>query len=139
MNRIVILLLLLFFWSGSTVSVDCKNAKPSTKPASKATAHKQSSAGGSAEEIRTGKNLYKVHDCASCHSINGEGCKDGMPLDHVGSKRSEKFLYDQLSDPETHVSKNPKAFGGDPVNLMPAPDLEPKQIKPLVKYLKTLK
>lgn len=116
---------------------NCKTQKKITKKQT-APARKNASSQNAAE-IKEGIALYKAHDCAACHNINGQGCKDGLPLDHVGSTRSEKFLMDHLKDPELHVSKNPKAFGGDPVNLMPAPDLEVRQIKPLIKYLRSLK
>ena len=92
-----------------------------------------------AEEIKQGKVLFKAYDCAACHIIDGKGCTDGIALDHEGTKRSEQFIFDQLKDPEAHVSKNPKAFGGDPVNLMPKTDFEPNELRLICKYLHSLK
>ncbi len=93
----------------------------------------------SAEEVKEGKVLFKAYDCAACHTIEGKGCTDGIALDHEGAKRSEQFIFDQLKDPEAHVSKNPKAFGGDPVNLMPKTDFEPNELRLICKYLHSLK
>jgi len=89
-------------------------------------------------DVVLGKMLYKTNDCAACHSIRGVGCRQGVPLDGVASRRSKRFLSEQLKDPEEHVAKNQKAFGHDP-NLMPQPNLDDREIKFIVKYLMTLR
>jgi mono/diheme cytochrome c family protein len=94
--------------------------------------------GRQGKAVLQGKTLYKMYDCAACHSIRGAGCKEGVPLDGIGSRRSQRFLTEQLQDPEEHVAKNTKAFRGDP-NLMPHPHMDDQEIKLVVKYLMTLR
>ena len=84
-----------------------------------------------------GQMIYKEYDCASCHSIRGNGCKNGVPLDDVARKRNKQFLVEHLTDPEAHVAKNPKAFQGDP-NMMPVPHLNKREIDYLIAYLQSL-
>lgn len=105
------------------------------KKKSKTSSTKSSSAKSMA--IR-GKELYRLYQCADCHSINGQGNKAGVSLDKIGTKRSENFLLEQIMDPEKHVEKNPDVFKGD-TNLMPPQQLEKSEAKAIVEYLKTLK
>lgn len=121
-------------------SSKAKSTKALNKPSqSKAKASQKGDKSKAAEAmIEKGKRLYKANDCAACHKIGKEGCADGVPLDGIGKKRSEKFLTEHLQDPDAHVSKNKAAFGGDPVNLMPALDLDKSEIKLIVQYLKSL-
>ena len=92
-----------------------------------------------AADIKRGKALYKQYDCAACHRIGKTGCAEGVPLDGTGRKRSAKFIADQLRDPEEHVSRNPKAFGADPINLMPPSNLDEREITFIVRYLQSLR
>lgn len=110
-----------------------RQAKPGSKPGVKS--HQV----GAAAEIERGKVLYKANECAACHKIAGQGCEEGVVLDQIGKKRSFKFICEHLKDPDDHVSKNKEAFGGDPVNLMPALHLTDSEIKLIARYLQSLK
>lgn len=145
--RLFLLCLVLLCFCGAALAEEPatktgdKKENTKAKVAAKGASHKGkgSSSQPSAKEISAGKALFKSADCAACHKIDGKGCEDGVSLDGIGSRRSAKFLTEQLKDPEDHVSKNQKAFGGDPTNLMPKPDLEPKEINLIVKYLQSLR
>jgi hypothetical protein len=73
-----------------------------------------------------------------CHSINGQGCTEGVSLSSVGLRRDADFLKQQLIDPDKHVEKNKKAFNSEP-NLMSNPNLSPREVDLIVTYLQTLK
>ncbi|MDX2106918.1 MAG: c-type cytochrome [Candidatus Melainabacteria bacterium] len=85
-----------------------------------------------------GKRLYRLYQCADCHSINGEGNKEGVSLDRIGTKRTSEFLLAQILDPEKHVEKNSKKFNDEP-NLMPAQEIDKAEARAIVSYLKTLR
>lgn len=91
-----------------------------------------------ANKLATGKRLYEAYQCADCHLISGYGCREGVSLDDVGSRRTVDFIKAQLRNPEEHVAKNPQAFGGDP-NLMPFQNLSPQEVDALSHYLFSLK
>lgn len=135
---------------------DAKGGNKANKPSSNANSSKSGKGGksgvspagkpgvkshqvGSAAEIERGKVLYKANECAACHKIAGQGCEEGVSLDQIGKKRSFKFICEHLKDPDDHVSKNKEAFGGDPVNLMPALNLSENEIKLIAKYLQSIK
>ncbi len=88
--------------------------------------------------VNRGRALYRLYQCADCHSIKNEGNKEGVSLDKIGTKRSSKFLLEQILDPEKHVESNPKKFNGDP-NLMPSQQLEKAEAEAIVIYLKSLR
>ncbi|HEY9785082.1 MAG TPA: cytochrome c [Candidatus Obscuribacterales bacterium] len=104
---------------------------------SKRTDTKRQAASRSREEIERGKRIYNANQCSACHSIAGEGCKDGVALDGIASRRSRQFIREHLRDPEKHAGKNPQAFGGDP-NLMPSPNLSEEEIRSITTYLLSL-
>jgi ubiquinol-cytochrome c reductase cytochrome b subunit len=70
-------------------------------------------------------------NCASCHTINGQGGTEGPDLSTVGSRRSINFLEPFISDPRSVV----------PDASMPAFHnvLTPEQIKDIASYLSSLK
>ena len=117
----------------SRQSAASKHNVSSVKKSGKSTMTKDQST-----DVVLGKKLYKMNECAACHSIRGVGCREGVPLDGVASRRSKRFLSEQLKDPEEHVAKNQKAFNRDP-NLMLQPNLDDREIKFIVKYLMTLR
>lgn len=88
--------------------------------------------------IALGKKIYKQYQCFDCHSIAGKGCKDGMKLDAIGSKRTKTFIREHIVDPDKHFDQHPTAFGTD-LNLMPPQNLEPYEVDSLVEYLHSLK
>jgi len=44
--------------------------------------------------------------CIGCHTIDGEGGKDGPDLSNIGEKRDAAYLQRLIADPE---AVNPKA------------------------------
>ncbi len=85
-----------------------------------------------------GKALFRANGCFDCHSINGQGCTEGVSLSSVGLRRDVSFLKEQLVDPEEHAEKNKKAFNSEP-NLMTNPNLSKREISLIVSYLRTLR
>ena len=89
-------------------------------------------------ERKKGRALFRSNGCYDCHSINGEGCTEGVSLSSVGLRRTREFLVEQLRDPEVHVAKNKKAFNFE-ANLMTKPNLSQKEVAAIVSYLQSLK
>ncbi len=87
--------------------------------------------------IRAGQALFRANQCLDCHRVAAQGHKEGVVLDGIGLRRTRKFLQDHLKDPEEHVARNAKAFGGEP-NLMTPPNLNKAEIDDLVAYLMSL-
>lgn len=79
--------------------------------------------------INAGKKIYQERGCAACHVISGAGGKVGPDLTTIGKTMDSEFLYKWL--------KNPQAV--KPATIMPNLNLTDKELKPLVKYLTSLK
>ena len=79
--------------------------------------------------IEAGKKIYQERGCAACHVISGAGGKVGPDLTTIGKTMDSGFLYKWL--------KNPQAV--KPATIMPNQNLTDKELKPLVKYLTSLK
>jgi len=79
--------------------------------------------------IEAGKKIYQQRGCAACHVISGAGGKVGPDLTTIGKTMDSEFLYKWL--------KNPQAV--KPATIMPNQNLTDKELKPLVKYLTSLK
>jgi len=90
------------------------------------------------QDAAKGKILFRANGCFDCHSVNGQGCTEGVSLSSVGLRRDAQFLKEQLLDPEKHVEKYKKAFNSEP-NLMTNPNLSSKETDLIVAYLRTLK
>jgi len=90
------------------------------------------------QDVVKGKILFRANGCFDCHSVNGQGCTEGVSLSSVGLRRDATFLKQQLLDPEKHVEKYKKAFNSEP-NLMTNPNLSSKETDLIVSYLRTLK
>ncbi len=88
--------------------------------------------------VQKGKSIFLANGCMDCHSVNGQGCTEGVSLSSVGLRRDAEFLKQQLVDPDKHVEKNKKAFNSEP-NLMTNPNLSPGEVSLIVDYLQTLK
>jgi mono/diheme cytochrome c family protein len=101
-------------------------------------ANKSNVAKKSNSSAAKGKALFLANGCMDCHSINGQGCTEGVSLSSVGLRRDADFLKQQLIDPDKHVEKNKKAFNSEP-NLMSNPNLSPREVDLIVTYLQTLK
>src|SRR4029453_11762273 len=104
-------------------------AQPSGKQVAKKSVSRRSTL------IQQGKELFSENQCLDCHLLGGKGCADGVALDDVGRRRTAKFIEEQLADPERHVARAAREFGGEP-NLMTAPNLSKPEIDAIVAYLR---
>lgn len=84
---------------------------------------------------KEGRALYQSMNCASCHSIVGQGGNLGPPLDGVAGRRSEEYLTAHLTDPAEHAKRFPHLHMGI---LMPHSHATTDEVKALVSYLMTL-
>jgi len=85
-----------------------------------------------------GATLYKQHQCAQCHMIQGKGGELGPALDGIGGYRSNAWIRERLSDPEKQMRDYPAFFGGRP-NIMPHPEISKSHAQLISRYLLTLK
>lgn len=85
---------------------------------------------------RAGEVLYKKMDCATCHSIKGEGGKVGPALDGVGARRTAQFLIAHMTDPQKHAENLPLDHPNGA--MMPATAGTADKIAQLAAYMLTL-
>jgi nitric oxide reductase subunit C len=50
-----------------------------------------------------GYKVFLAQHCNVCHSIQGAGGKLAPDLTHVGSRRSEDWIMEQINNPRSHV------------------------------------
>ncbi len=73
--------------------------------------------------------FYEKFGCEACHQTNGKGGYVGPPLDKVGSRLKQGWIF--------HWLKNPQAF--KPESLEPNNNLTDSEAEALTAYLMTLK
>lgn len=88
------------------------------------------------DSSRSGEVLYKKLDCASCHSIKGEGGKVGPALDGIGARRTRQFMIDHMTDPQKHAENLP--LDHPQGAIMPATAATVGEIAQMTDYLLTL-
>ncbi len=77
-----------------------------------------------------GHQIFLAQHCNTCHSLEGSGGEIGPDLTHVGSRRSEEWIEQQLDNPRAHK----------PDSLMPSfADMPATQKNQLTRYLADLK
>lgn len=76
--------------------------------------------------------LIKAYQCLDCHTLDGAGAKDGMPLDRL--KLPKRFVVDHMLDPEASVERNPFPFNSEP-NMMPSHQLTRTEAELMARYL----
>ena len=76
-----------------------------------------------------GAEVYKTHQCAMCHKVNGVGGKKGPDLSEVGTARDAQWLEKYLLNPKSLIPKG----------TMPPAKVTPAELRDLVDYLETLK
>jgi mono/diheme cytochrome c family protein len=87
------------------------------------------------DKVEKGKQIYAAQKCSMCHSIAGQGNKNGS-LDDVGSKLSDAEIRDWLVNTKAMYDKS-KATRKP---AMPAyAKLTADEVDNLIAYLKTLK
>lgn len=77
----------------------------------------------------SGASLASSEGCIGCHVINGAGGSVGPDLSHIGSKRSEAWIKQQITNPDSHFS------GG----TMPPFKMSSGDLNALAGYLESLK
>lgn len=60
-----------------------------------------------------GSVIYRKSGCSSCHRAMREGTNMGLDLDGIGSRRSQEWIENFLSDPERTYMKTYKAVTFD--------------------------
>jgi cytochrome c2 len=75
-----------------------------------------------------GADVYKTHQCAMCHKVNGSGGKKGPDLSGVGTARDAQWLEKYLVNPKSMIPKG----------TMPPAKVTPAELRDLVDYLGTL-
>ena len=88
------------------------------------------------DSSRAGELLYKKLDCASCHTIKGQGASVGPTMDGVGARRTRQFLIDHMADPEKHAKKLPMDHPQG--SSMPAVNATADELAKLADYILTL-
>jgi nitric oxide reductase subunit C len=80
--------------------------------------------------VNPGELVFKAQGCSACHTINGIGGKIGPDLTHVGSRRSNEWIEEQIENPKSHF----------PDSIMPSfAKLPEKDREVLADYLSGLK
>jgi mono/diheme cytochrome c family protein len=65
--------------------------------------------------VAAGKAVFDANGCARCHSIGGQGGRQGPDLSRAGAKagHTPQWFVEQIKDPRTHnPSSHMPAFGG---------------------------
>jgi mono/diheme cytochrome c family protein len=88
------------------------------------------------DSSRAGEVLYRKLDCATCHSIKGEGGKVGPALDGIGAQRTAQFLIGHMTDPQKHAGNLPLDHPNGA--MMPATAATADEIAQLAAYMMTL-
>ena len=76
-----------------------------------------------------GAEVYKMHQCAMCHKVNGSGGKKGPDLSAVGTARDAQWLEKYLLDPKSMMPKG----------SMPPAKVTTAELHDLCDHLETLK
>jgi ubiquinol-cytochrome c reductase cytochrome b subunit len=79
--------------------------------------------------VTRGKQIYIDHNCATCHSLNGEGGKIGPALDGVGPKHKADWHKKHFKNPADIV----------PGSIMPATNISDADLDALIAYMLSLK
>jgi cytochrome c2 len=80
-------------------------------------------------DAEKGQEVYKSHQCAMCHKINGAGGKKGPALDAVGTTRDAAWLEKYLTNPKSVIADG----------TMPPAKVSRGELKNLIDYLQALK
>ncbi len=83
-----------------------------------------------------GKALFAKRNCSACHSIDGNGGCLAPPLDGIGSRRKEAFMFLRISNEKGFVEAFQKLYGQ--AELMPHPRIPMDEAKSIVAFLGTL-
>lgn len=75
-----------------------------------------------------GVEVYKSHQCAMCHKVNGVGGKKGPDLS-AGSEHDRQWLEKYLMNPKSMLPKG----------TMPPAKVTPAELHDLIDYLESLK
>jgi cytochrome c oxidase subunit 2 len=86
------------------------------------------SPGPALADAAKGAEVYKSHQCAMCHKVNGAGGKKGPDLS-AGSSHDRQWLEKYLMNPKSMLPKG----------TMPAAKVTPAELHDLIDYLESLK
>jgi len=75
-----------------------------------------------------GAIVYQAQQCGMCHILNGVGVEVGPVLNGVASRHRKAWIEEQIRSPKRHF----------PDSMMPAANLNPRDMEALVTYLTSL-
>lgn len=87
-----------------------------------------------------GRRIFETHPvaaCNRCHVVGGKGGPIGPPLDGIASRKTEEYLMESLTDPQTTMAE------GFPAEVSPMPPmgvlLSEQELRDVMAYLLTLR
>lgn len=90
------------------------------------------------KSVEAGKRLIYERGCLTCHSFGGIGGQFAPPFDGIGTKRSEWYIFQRISNAELLLGNSGREYGARGV-IMPSSSLSTENIKNICDYLKSLK
>ncbi|MCC7528230.1 MAG: cytochrome c [Candidatus Melainabacteria bacterium] len=103
------------------------SSPPSSKPAQPATL-----------SLDAGKKLVYDRGCLMCHSFGGIGGQFAPSFDGIGSRRSEEYISERISNAELLLGKSGREYGGRGL-VMPPSSLSDADVANISTYLSSLK
>lgn len=88
--------------------------------------------------LDAGKKLVYDRGCLMCHSFGGIGGQFAPSFDGIGSRRSEEYISERISNAELLLGKSGREYGGRGL-VMPPSSLTDADIANISTYLSSLK
>ena len=80
------------------------------------------------DKVLEGAMIYQQQQCGMCHIVNGVGVQLGPILNGVADRRTKQWMEVQIRSPKRHSAET----------MMPAYDLNPRDLEGLIEYLTAL-
>ncbi len=109
--------------------------KKAKKPSSNSSA---SVAQATVASVAAGKKLVYDRGCLMCHSFGGIGGQFAPSFDGIGSRRSEEYISETISNAELLLGKSGREYGERGL-VMPPSSLSDADIANISSYLASLK
>jgi mono/diheme cytochrome c family protein len=144
MRSVLVSILLMLSVLSAATAVIAKDASSPSREKLKSTSSTQKSKAQKSKPLKSksqkaalkanepGLALIKAYQCLDCHTLNGQGAKDGLPLDQL--KLPRRLVVDHMLDPEASVERNPFPFNSEP-NMMPSHQLSRAEAEAIARYL----
>jgi mono/diheme cytochrome c family protein len=109
-----------------------------TKKAKQSSSDSPTAAATSPRSIDAGKKLVYDRGCLMCHSFGSMGGQFAPSFDGIGSRRSEEYISERISNAELLLGKSGKEYGVRGL-VMPPSSLTDADIINISSYLSSLK